>query len=264
MCCIPPVTAPRPKPEQKACGTTRFDGEPNFRIVGGTVAKHGEFPWQVTIRGAPFGGHHCGGAILNENWVLTATHCFMWSDEPDEYSVVSGDHYLYLDDGTEQKVEIERIIKHESFNKPKYANDIALIKLKQPLVFDNFTRPICLPTPGDIHEKLICTASGWGDDKINGGTEVLYKVNLPIVPFDTCKAYYKDRVHTTNICGGFKSGDRDACQGDSGGPFSCLLNNGHWVLGGIVSWGDGCAYPDIPGIFSDVTSFLPWIDENMK
>ena len=112
-------------------------------------------------------------------------------------------------------------------------------KLKQPLVYNNYTRPICLPRKGEIHEKLICTVTGWGSDNKASFTNYLMKLNLPIIPFSKCKEVHKEKLHNHNICAGFKSGERDACQGDSGGPLACLLNNGHWTLGGIVSWGEG-------------------------
>lgn len=57
------------------------------------------------------------------------------------------------------------------------------------------------------------------------------------------------------ICAGYiNMGGIDACQGDSGGPFVC---NG--LLTGIISWGEGCALADKPGVYTNVSAFNDWI-----
>lgn len=46
------------------------------RIVGGNDALMSDFPFQVSLRNLHFGwSHFCGGSILNEQWILTASHC---------------------------------------------------------------------------------------------------------------------------------------------------------------------------------------------
>ena len=65
------------------------------------------------------------------------------------------------------------------------------------------------------------------------------------------------------ICAGYPGvGGKDACQGDSGGLFICN-DSGKAVLAGIVSWGNGCARPEFPGVYSRVTYVLEWIQANM-
>ncbi|RWS01275.1 CUB and sushi domain-containing protein 1-like protein, partial [Leptotrombidium deliense] len=61
------------------------------------------------------------------------------------------------------------------------------------------------------------------------------------------------------ICAGFTEGEKDACQGDSGGPLASLRDDGTAVVIGIVSYGEGCAKPRRPGIYTKVSRLVPWI-----
>ena len=88
------------------------------KIVGGTDASHGEFPYQVK-----WGG--CGASILNENHVLTAAHC---CDSPNKL-VIGGEHILDQDDGTEQRMEIKKRIIHEDYDSSNIDNDVCVLQV---------------------------------------------------------------------------------------------------------------------------------------
>ena len=47
---------------------------PEFRIVGGTTAQPGDWPWQAMLK-RPRGSSFCGGTLIAPQWVLTAAHC---------------------------------------------------------------------------------------------------------------------------------------------------------------------------------------------
>ncbi len=55
----------------------------------------------------------------------------------------------------------------------------------------------------------------------------------------------------------FPSGGKDSCQGDSGGGLVC---NG--ILTGIVSFGAECAMRGFPGVYTEVSYYSDWVEEN--
>jgi secreted trypsin-like serine protease len=58
-----------------------LNGLENYeKIIGGSDAERGEFPWQVSIQEWQAGGTSapfCGGAIIDPTHVVTAAHCLL-------------------------------------------------------------------------------------------------------------------------------------------------------------------------------------------
>lgn len=114
------------------------------RIGGGTTAQRGQFPYIVSLRRITANmAHVCGGSILNERFVLTAAHCIVYVRYilKDQYIVQVGAHHV-RNDGVQHT--IRRGIIHEDLDMSKASNDIALIELKDPIVFGPNVQPIQL------------------------------------------------------------------------------------------------------------------------
>ncbi|KAL9985540.1 hypothetical protein ACROYT_G007958 [Oculina patagonica] len=257
----PPTPPPpqTPAPPQGGCGV-----RPSTRIVGGTSAKHGDWPWQAMLRTSS-GFPYCGGTLVDPRWVVTATHCVRGKSAGSVF-VRLGAHKRTSSVGTEQDFRVEKVITHPSYHKPKsYSHDIALLKLEKPAVLGRYVNLACLPhnvnAPVD-GEK--CWITGWGR-LASGGSSPTYlqQVSVPIASRARCDKAYPNKIHDSMICAGLDQGGIDSCQGDSGGPMVCE-NGGRYYLHGATSWGYGCASAGKFGVYAKVKYLMQWITSEMK
>ncbi|XP_053206823.1 proclotting enzyme-like isoform X2 [Panonychus citri] len=231
----------------KDCGTSGKDS----RIVGGFDARTGQWPWMAAIfldkpKGREF---WCGGALINEEYILTAAHCL---SDPRGFKYVTqqltirlGDNHLYRDD--------DGAVPQEFKGRAR---------------MDDFVRPICLPL-GESRTKdlkgYMATVLGWGTLYYGGpGSGVLQQVSMPIWDNQDCDKKYFQPINKNFLCAGYLSGGKDACQGDSGSPLMVSDPNLKWTIYGVVSFGNRCAQPGYPGVYTRVTEYLEWIGENIK
>uniref|UniRef100_A0A3B4U5R3 trypsin n=2 Tax=Seriola dumerili TaxID=41447 RepID=A0A3B4U5R3_SERDU len=221
------------------------------RIVGGYRCEAHSKPWQVSLN---IGYHFCGGSLINDQWIISAAHC--WQN-PFAQIAVLGDNHIWMHEGTEQYMPLDAIYWHQSYDYQTMDYDIMLMHLAHPVTVNQYVKPIALPTacpsPGDM-----CTVSGWGNIYSDQVFNPFYLqcVEVPIVSKKDCDASYPGMITDRMVCAGYVEGGKDACQGDSGGPLVC---NGE--LQGVVSWGQGCALPNFPGVYTKVCSLMPWIND---
>jgi len=246
-----------------SCGKTKYDSyRADGRIVGGRQAKKGEFPWQVQVQ--KYGSHWCGGTLLDDQWVLSAAHCFE-DTRMSIYQFVLGQHNKFTNEGTEQTFSASKIIRHKNYVNGGVKYDIVLIKLNGRARFNEYVRTACMPSHNEnFVGESNCIVSGWGALREgSGGPTILNAVQKPVISNSVCKqAYYN--IYDYNICGGFAQGGKDACQGDSGGPYVCKKAGQPWKIVGVVSWGHGCARPGKYGVYSSVPYFYNWIKETQS
>ncbi|XP_052642574.1 transmembrane protease serine 5-like isoform X2 [Harpia harpyja] len=232
------------------------------RVVGGMDVPLGRWPWQVSVyHGSQ---HHCGGSVLAREWIVTAAHCvhsYRWL--PASAWLVFAGVITHGSIKHEAGVSVKKIIYHPLYNDSSLDYDIALMKLQVPLNFSDAIRAVCLPpSHWDLFQGMQCWVSGWGYTRPEQAqvTETLKEALVPLVGTKRCNSscMYAGRLTARMLCAGYLRGKIDACQGDSGGPLVCQ-DEFMWRLVGIVSWGQGCAEPNHPGVYTNVAQLLPWI-----
>lgn len=259
-------------PPRKQVATTR--------IVGGSKVPYGAFPWQaeIKVKRNNYETHHCGGAVISPRHVLTAAHCVI-SHQMSDYVVILGDHELDRKDPQENRFSVKKITPHPKYNRETKKHDIAILELKEPeeaanlrkqSTYNEKTRPVCLPAamprPGTE-----CVVTGWGLMNPNDDASLstsLRAAMVSIIAEKDCSsaAVYGHKKHYYSegmMCAGYLRGGVDACKGDSGGPLACRIN-GRFQLVGVVSWGDSCAEPNKPGVYTRVSQYIDWINEKMR
>ncbi|MFJ6567138.1 S1 family peptidase [Streptomyces sp. NPDC091292] len=212
-------------------------------VVGGTRAAQGEFPFMVRL------SMGCGGALYTQQIVLTAAHCVSGSGNNTSITATAG--VVDLQSASAIKVKSTKVLQAPGYNGK--GKDWALIKLAQPINLP--TLKIATTT---AYNSGTFTVAGWGAATQGGAQQrYLLKANVPFVSDATCQqAYGSDLVPSEEICAGYvQQGGVDTCQGDSGGPMFRKDDAGAWIQVGIVSWGNGCALPGYPGVYSEVSTF---------
>ncbi|XP_060090217.1 transmembrane protease serine 2 [Heteronotia binoei] len=247
------------------CGLSSKNSNPRNRIVGGTVAALGEWPWQVSLHIQ--GTHLCGGSIITPEWIVTAAHCVEGSYSQPFYWRVYAGILLQQEMLRPKGHKVVKIISHPNYDSETKNNDVALMKLQSPLTFNEVIRPVCLPNPGMMFQpEQRCWISGWGAQRQGGNTsKELYAASVHLIESSRCntRQVYNGYILPTMICAGYLDGKVDSCQGDSGGP---LVTEKHalWWLVGDTSWGTGCASVNKPGVYGNMTQFTDWIYRNMQ
>jgi len=230
------------------------------RIVGGTEATPGEFPYQLSFQQYSFGWkfHFCGASIYDESTAICAGHCVYGDDydNPTGVRVVAGEHDLFTNEGNEQERDLVQIVLHEDYSPSGTINDISLLKLASPFEFNEYVNAIPIPASGETFEGY-GTVTGWGTLSSGGSSpDVLQKVDVPLVSDEECRqAYGYTSILDSMLCAGEEG--KDSCQGDSGGPLAC-----DGKLCGVVSWGRGCAAAGYPGVYTEVAYFVDWVVKN--
>uniref|UniRef100_A0A8D0DHH8 Peptidase S1 domain-containing protein n=1 Tax=Salvator merianae TaxID=96440 RepID=A0A8D0DHH8_SALMN len=137
-----------------ACLAVSWKSPTGERIIGGAECWPHSQPWQVLIYDKRLS--RCGGALVDEHWILTAGHCLGRS-----LSIHLGEHDLRKQDNGEQYGKAVKVIRHPDYEPVLLKNDIMLLRMEPPAILGDTIKIIpmakeCAPT------GTKCVISGWG------------------------------------------------------------------------------------------------------
>lgn len=150
------------------------------------------------------------------------------------------------------RYDVEKVIVHKGWNIFNWQDDIALLKLSSPIIFNEEVQPIPIgiqKVEAGVDVDLV--AYGYDPDDF-------YFHNLKTVSNEQCAEDYPLQLISKNqMCTSTRYG-QIPCFTDSTGP---LINNGTQV--GIFSYHYICS-DEKPYILTRLSQYLDWIDTNMK
>ncbi|XP_018563886.1 serine protease 7-like [Anoplophora glabripennis] len=263
----------------KNCGYQNYST--GRRIFGGKEALIGEYPWMVLLLHTNKYGQNvlgCAGFLIHPKYAITAAHCTHPVSINEKRgpitSVLLGEHDIKTTTDCSENMcvkntqsrRIDKVITHpgyDPYNTGRY-NDIAIIKFKKNVRETVYVKPICL-LEDDTQIPINYVVSGWGKTENASHSKVKLFVELP--PFDKSSCIekyttYRIYLNESQVCAGGEE-LADSCTGDSGGPLMMQKDNDTWYAAGVVSFGVGCGTRGLPGVYTNIAKFLPWIKSQM-
>ncbi|XP_062035970.1 serine protease 53 isoform X2 [Lepus europaeus] len=227
-----------------ACGSLRADGP--------QVGAPSPWPWDARLKHR--GKLACGGALVSEEVVLTAAHCFIGRQTPEEWSVGLG--------ASPEERGLKQIILHGAYTHPEGGYDVAFLLLAQPVTLGPHLRPLCLHY---ADHQLPDGKRGWvlGLPLQGAGTSPTQTMPVTLLGPRACSQLQAAPenngvpIRPGMVCASV-AGEPPHCEVLSGAPLAHEVR-GAWFLAGLHSFGDACHGPARPAVFTALPTYEDWV-----
>ncbi|NWS75490.1 HPT protein, partial [Crotophaga sulcirostris] len=250
------------------CGKPKNPPQQMQRIVGGLLARKGNFPWQ----GRLVTRHNLtvGATLISDQWLLTTgKNIYLNHSEDARPEDIAPTLQLFLGNKQQPALEIECVVLHPAY---PHAVDLALLKLKEKVLVGEEVMPICLPQKDYVQPGRVGYVSGWGRGATFEFSSLMKYVMLPVAESESCRQYYEARdaasgvqpvLSNTTFCVGMSELREDTCYGDAGGAFAVQDSDDNtWYAAGILSYDKTCTASKY-GVYVDVRGVLDWIKDTV-
>lgn len=158
---------------------------------------------------------------------------------------------------------VSEVIVHENWDPKTFNNDIALIRLSNPLDLDPVKLPSVAVLKQILNDGVIGFINGWGktrDLEILNDSMREIKVQVTSRNYCNSPSTYGGRVLDSMFCAKSLIPEVDACQGFGGSPLVIYGKKSELRIAGIVSWGKAeCDRSNAPSVYTDLTNYIEWI-----
>lgn len=271
-------------PQPGECGI-----QPNYQLFGENITKLDEQPWTALVH---FGNKpyettfECGAALISSRYVLTAAHCVTdrnkwsnltvrlgeWDTEATVDCIAIKDYSEFYCAEPAIDVPVEKVLVHEQYarqHRPQL-NDIALLRLAEPVTTTEWIRPVCLPErPVLPTSDEVLILAGWGNNGCGYNSRYKVRSRLNALTQEQCRGHLPPGFRRVNeyICTA-PVNEGEKCHADSGGAVTSTrpvdgVGIVHEVVG-ILNHMVECQVSRPVGVFTSVGQHLEWIVSKLE
>jgi secreted trypsin-like serine protease len=232
-----------------------FSEEVGSRVVGGSNTNIANHAHQLSLRAS--NSHSCGASLISATKAVTAAHC--GGGAISSYSVLAG-----TTDRTNTGAGVLRSLtdfnRHGSFvnnGNQGFPNDVATLYFAAIASSSNIDPIGMASSSSGSYAGQSCVITGWGRTSSTSALPItLQQGTMTVLTNSACEGEWSAaQINDGHIC--VSANTVSACSGDSGGPLVC-----GGTLVGATSWGQSQCNPSFPSVYTRISFFRSWIDNN--